>query len=269
MFNTLASYLLGNSNNTNSDQNNKSEKQEILEELNNLTTHSCDEDDDWLLVVEKSEEEDSLPRTDSEEEFPIYNKKKSKSERNRNLSNEHQYQNVALYCPPATSSMEESWFVTPPPCFTSTGPINVETSPLENLLIEHPSMSVYRFMRTSTQEIDDDIVVLDFIDAVAATPVLDRSPTHVARGAGVRRAERSARPRTQLNPHVTDEQTKQIVLARNGQKVSENISRQSFCRGALERANKIRELNSKGGKQKRSNMYSSRLSSRSNNNRKC
>lgn len=42
-------------------------------------------------------------------------------------------------------SMEESWFVTPPPCFTGRGskPILLETSPLENLLIEHPSMSVY------------------------------------------------------------------------------------------------------------------------------
>ncbi|XP_006884640.1 PREDICTED: tumor protein p53-inducible nuclear protein 1 isoform X2 [Elephantulus edwardii] len=41
--------------------------------------------------------------------------------------------------------MEESWFITPPPCFTAVGltTIKVETSPMENLLIEHPSMSVY------------------------------------------------------------------------------------------------------------------------------
>ncbi|KAK0141081.1 Tumor protein p53-inducible nuclear protein 1 [Merluccius polli] len=41
--------------------------------------------------------------------------------------------------------LEESWFVTPPPCFTGQGSKNIllETSPLENLLIEHPSMSVY------------------------------------------------------------------------------------------------------------------------------
>lgn len=41
--------------------------------------------------------------------------------------------------------LEESWFVTPPPCFTAAGgsALKVETSPLENLLIEHPSMSVY------------------------------------------------------------------------------------------------------------------------------
>lgn len=43
------------------------------------------------------------------------------------------------------ASLEESWFVTPPPCFTGCGVQNIlmETSPLENLLIEHPSMSVY------------------------------------------------------------------------------------------------------------------------------
>ncbi|XP_001368955.1 tumor protein p53-inducible nuclear protein 1 isoform X1 [Monodelphis domestica] len=45
--------------------------------------------------------------------------------------------------------MEESWFITPPPCFTAGGltTIKVETSPLENLLIEHPSMSVYNSSR--------------------------------------------------------------------------------------------------------------------------
>lgn len=42
-----------------------------------------------------------------------------------------------------TSTLEESWYVTPPACFTQVGPVVVETSPMENLLIEHPSMSVY------------------------------------------------------------------------------------------------------------------------------
>ena len=42
--------------------------------------------------------------------------------------------------------MEESWFVTPPPCFACKpkGSLNgSQVSKLENLLIEHPSMSVY------------------------------------------------------------------------------------------------------------------------------
>lgn len=52
--------------------------------------------------------------------------------------------------------MEESWFVTPPPCFTA-GDLTtneVETSPMENLLIEHPSMSVYAFHNLSNKQAD-------------------------------------------------------------------------------------------------------------------
>lgn len=46
--------------------------------------------------------------------------------------------NVGIVNAVNNNKMEESWFVTPPPCFTSIGPINMETSPYENLLIEHP-----------------------------------------------------------------------------------------------------------------------------------
>lgn len=44
----------------------------------------------------------------------------------------------------AHPSMEECWLVTPPPCFVGNSqPGDVTSSPLEDLLIEHPSMSVY------------------------------------------------------------------------------------------------------------------------------
>ena len=44
----------------------------------------------------------------------------------------------------AHPSMEECWLVTPPPCFVGNSQQAVVTaSPLEDLLIEHPSMSVY------------------------------------------------------------------------------------------------------------------------------
>ncbi|XP_052003402.1 tumor protein p53-inducible nuclear protein 1-like [Xyrauchen texanus] len=51
----------------------------------------------------------------------------------------------SFLCLEATYGLEESWFITPPPCFMAGGraPVLLETSPLENLLIEHPSMSVY------------------------------------------------------------------------------------------------------------------------------
>ncbi|KAG8187285.1 hypothetical protein JTE90_019174 [Oedothorax gibbosus] len=42
------------------------------------------------------------------------------------------------------TQIEEGWFVAPPPCFTKNSPPGaIEISPLEDLLIEHPSMSVY------------------------------------------------------------------------------------------------------------------------------
>ncbi|XP_038613246.1 LOW QUALITY PROTEIN: tumor protein p53-inducible nuclear protein 2 [Tachyglossus aculeatus] len=46
---------------------------------------------------------------------------------------------------PAPCLMDESWWVTPPACFTAEGPppARLASSPLEDLLIEHPSMSVY------------------------------------------------------------------------------------------------------------------------------
>lgn len=43
---------------------------------------------------------------------------------------------------PAPCGLDESWFITPPPCFTAEG-APAEASPMEDLLIEHPSMSVY------------------------------------------------------------------------------------------------------------------------------
>ena len=52
--------------------------------------------------------------------------------------------NIIYFSPNAYEAMEESWFMDPPPCFNSlTHPVNIETTPLENLLIEHPSMSVF------------------------------------------------------------------------------------------------------------------------------
>lgn len=41
--------------------------------------------------------------------------------------------------------LEESWYVTPPSCFNAKQDdcLTLPPSPLENLLIEHPSMSVY------------------------------------------------------------------------------------------------------------------------------
>lgn len=77
------------------------------------------------------------------------------------------------------TALEESWYVTPPACFTRAGPVNVETSPLEDLLIEHPSMSVYRATASPvapetpppTPDASEDVVEEDVLpDLVSSAP---------------------------------------------------------------------------------------------------
>ncbi|XP_066527184.1 tumor protein p53-inducible nuclear protein 2 isoform X2 [Hoplias malabaricus] len=80
-------------------------------------------------------------------------------------------------------SMDESWFVTPPPCFTAEGAA-AEASPMEDLLIEHPSMSVYVSpgnlppVEQSTVSLTSSTRMSDS----AAPPVVRSLPTRVARG---------------------------------------------------------------------------------------
>lgn len=81
--------------------------------------------------------------------------------------------------------------MTPPPCFTSTGPVHMSTSPLENLLIEHPSMSVYqqpslpgvgRSLSPSLSEDETELVEIDEEDeeveaAIIVAEVVPHLPT--------------------------------------------------------------------------------------------
>ncbi|XP_027744278.1 tumor protein p53-inducible nuclear protein 2 isoform X1 [Empidonax traillii] len=95
--------------------------------------------------------------------------------------------------PPAASPapagpclMDESWFVTPPPCFTAEepGPDGVGSSPMEDLLIEHPSMSVYV---TSTLEVDGEGPEDDAAGEVPE-PRLERHVAHHGRSLAVKAA---------------------------------------------------------------------------------
>jgi DOR family len=145
MFNTLASYLLGQTSSNNNAINNTATDQQSNDNLEQasataaadnlkIKTTICDENE-WLIVDHEDDESEEDRRTDSEEELPTVEIKNCpliyKSKRNG---------------PPTSVSpnlMEEStaddqWFVTPPPCFTSTTGLQLESSPFENLLIEHP-----------------------------------------------------------------------------------------------------------------------------------
>ncbi|XP_059612787.1 tumor protein p53-inducible nuclear protein 2 isoform X1 [Phlebotomus argentipes] len=270
MFNTLASYLLGNSISSSSTCGTKKEQEEkhdnrtgdadspSADQHNLLHTVADDDYDDWLLVERDNIAEDdvSLPRTDSEEELPIVEIKNSplvtKARHNRHA----EPPNVV-----GLTSMEESWFVTPPSCFTGTqGPIHMETSPLENLLIEHPSMSVYHSIRGPSQPIENDMVVLNYeAEENQPHPADERIVNHTTRVTA--RVRRSA--------GVVSLEEKQGYLYRIAQMSHEKNIRQKLCRNALIRSNKTNEVNAKNGRQKRSDKQHSKNASRANNNRKC
>lgn len=57
---------------------------------------------------------------------------------------------------PVEGTLEEPWYEMPPAVFTQEGPIKVATSPMENLLIEHPSMSVYSVVSGTSPPVTPD-----------------------------------------------------------------------------------------------------------------
>lgn len=79
---------------------------------------------------------------------------------------------------------------------------------------------------------------------------------------------RVSRMQSHVN-HLTAQQVKQVFALKHSQKLHDKKNRQQMCRNAMERGNKVREANCKGGRQKRSDMTHCKVISRANNNRKC
>ncbi|XP_007999321.1 tumor protein p53-inducible nuclear protein 1 isoform X2 [Macaca nemestrina] len=122
---------------------------EVSSSSNQEPEFSEKEDDEWILVdfidtctgfsaEEEEEEEEDISEESPTEHPSVFSCLPASLECLADTSDSCFLQFES--CP-----MEESWFITPPPCFTAGGltTIKVETSPMENLLIEHPSMSVY------------------------------------------------------------------------------------------------------------------------------
>ncbi|KAM9308430.1 tumor protein p53-inducible nuclear protein 1 [Gastrophryne carolinensis] len=129
MFQKLSSMFTGNAS-------------DILSHETELTEK---EDDEWILVdfivdtcTRKPEKASTLEEIVIVDEPPILSFPSGALDHFGNTSDSYSFH--FDLCP-----LEESWFVTPPPCFTAGDltTTDVETSPMENLLIEHPSMSVY------------------------------------------------------------------------------------------------------------------------------
>ncbi|XP_011764754.1 tumor protein p53-inducible nuclear protein 2 isoform X1 [Macaca nemestrina] len=137
--------------------------------------------------------------------------------------------------PPAPSLMDESWFVTPPACFTAEGPglgpARLQSSPLEDLLIEHPSMSVYVTGSTIVLEPGPPSPLPD-----AALPDGDLSEGELA-PAG--REPRAAR-------HVAPLPARAALLEKAGQvrrlqRARQRAERHALSAKAVQRQNRARE----------------------------
>ncbi|XP_015437269.1 PREDICTED: tumor protein p53-inducible nuclear protein 2 isoform X2 [Dufourea novaeangliae] len=177
------------------------------------------------------------------------------------------------------TALEESWYVTPPACFTRASPVNVETSPLEDLLIEHPSMSVYRATASPVapdtppptpdapeeRDVEDDVLHPPVSTVPVVVSLERRAPRRTEDDQAVRRpAIHDGRPAV---GRVTAE--KRITQLRSAQKVLEKRSTQSLKRGRLERSNKLREVFSVKGRRPRRQDRLRVQNSGANNNRKC
>ncbi|VVC40118.1 Tumour protein p53-inducible nuclear protein [Cinara cedri] len=139
----------------------------LIEIDENFEPVDIDEADDWVILG-KGDSESESKKTDDEGCGCIADRHSRSSSSCQN---------------------EEGWFVTPPPCFTSVGPADMETTPLENLLIEHPSMSVYHSATVSSvlpekrtlasiasynESFDDDTPII--FDAVKTKEKLPKQP---------------------------------------------------------------------------------------------
>lgn len=140
-------------------------------------------------------------------------------------------------------------------------------------------MSVYHDIRGIRD--DDDVnqyggmVVVNMDETPNEIPIeiVDRNEVEIIHPASERESGQTTRAvRNRAENHVnnlTTQQLKQVVAMKQSQKSHEKKNRQQICRNAIERGNKVREVNGKGGRQKRSDMTHCKVISRANNNRKC
>ncbi|GLV45803.1 Diabetes and obesity regulated [Carabus blaptoides fortunei] len=264
MFNNLASYLLGLT----------SQEPASVEPARRTDVRlTAVVDDDWVLVDRDSEGDtdvasslESIPEAHECETQALYQTATTLLTRTSSTS--------SLPC----TNIEESWFLTPPPCFTSAGPIHMETSPLENLLIEHPSMSVYQHSSQSALSV-----------AVAAARRHSSAPSSPSAASSVlddyddeemyseaiaeRLADRGAtvavpQPRP-VSVNSIKQQERQCIKIKNAQKLQIQKACQSLKRGYIERNNKAREVNCRNHRQRRGERSQGSARSNANNNRKC
>lgn len=150
MFNTFFASFFGKQKESQSEDKKLDENELTVDDLENeysvvrLVEINDDDGIDWLLV-EKNE------------------KNTSEKEAQKCMALVPWRLQDALPTKMNVTLMEDSWFLTPPECFINfnDGSVRLESSPLENLLIEHPSMSVYCDYKRNTSDGNNDIVIID------------------------------------------------------------------------------------------------------------
>ncbi len=155
---------------------------------------------------------------------------------------------------PDLSCSDESWLVTPPPCFTEGGRSMyiMEASSMENLLIEHPSMSVYSMRgRKSSTGVESDILK-SYSDSVQ-----EEKPAHAVNRRSARRPQTLAE-RTGLIDHVQSVKT--------AQKAQQRKERRQLSRNNIHRSNRVHEIQARSKHQQRKD-FMLRPSGRSNDRR--
>ncbi|XP_017775033.1 PREDICTED: tumor protein p53-inducible nuclear protein 1 isoform X2 [Nicrophorus vespilloides] len=250
MFTSLANYLLGTSTNNQVTADAAEGGEEANSNINNVRLTTCESDDEWVLVERDSEGNSEVSSEDSESEHNLTTRLSRTSS------------SSSLRCP---SSMEESWFLTPPPCFVSAGPVHMETSPLENLLIEHPSMSVYHqppALALRRHNLLDAVEDEEEVGEVEEGFVEVQAPEEEAP------QEQPQQPRRH-RVHLFSQEEMQGVRRKQAQKVQIQKACQSLKRGYLERNNKAREVNCRNQRLRRGERSQGATRSHANNNRKC
>ncbi|CAG9767962.1 unnamed protein product [Ceutorhynchus assimilis] len=255
MLQNLASYFLGGTTGTNTTETAGGVTDNSDNSSNRVVLRTTDDDDGWTMVDRDSEGNSDAYSSD-EDEFSNSGLERVRLERTNSTD--------SIYPGAQAHDMEESWFVTPPPCFSSqTGPVQLRTSPLENLLIEHPSMSVYQrngsrhpLLGSPTpsegpqEEVEVEEEILEAV--VGADMVVYR----------MRNAPHRCNGPLQLNEM-------QMVRHRQAQKVQIKKMGQQAARGYLNRANKARDVNGRNWNPRRKERSQGANRSHANNNRKC
>lgn len=164
--------------------------------------------------------------------------------------------------------MEESWYITPPPCFVS-GPYETKPSSLENLLIEQPGVS---FLKSDQSDPLKQRLINNKDVGKIETPKLPPRNMKKEKVTVIKEKENSQNEDKRRQLLEIHEQKKFINACQSqlnsSQKVEQKLPDQFCKRNQMERLNKVQyELSSRKKRQRRADL--NKKHSGVNNNRKC